>query len=195
MKSFHLLLFLMLCGLASDAQFLKVGAKAGANMVKIDGVSFENSFQVGYYAGGFVEIKLGEKFYLMPELLFSETNLSTTTDFRNIYRDLLSLDTLKGIRLQALSLPISLNWRLANVFALSGGAMFTRNMKKGEGLLDNAESAIRSGDIALMAGANFMFSKFRINARYLRGISEQNNIDGRDPWKQQTIQLGVGFVF
>ena len=195
MKRLHFITLLLLCAITAEAQFLKVGAKAGANLVKIDGVSFENGFQVGYYGGGFLEIKLSKSFYLMPEVLFSETNLSTTNDFRNIYRDLLSLDTLKGIRLQALSLPISLNWRLANVFSLSGGAMFTRNIKKGEGLLENAESAVRSGDIALMAGCNFNFGKFRVNARYLRGIKEQNNIDGRDPWKQQTIQLGLGFVF
>jgi hypothetical protein len=26
-------------------------------------------------------------------------------------------------------------------------------------------------------------------------LKDMNNIDGQDPWKAQTAQLGVGFVF
>lgn len=164
-------------------------------MVKMEGQSFKNGFQLGYYAGAFAEIKLSKHFYLQPEVLFAETNLNTTSKFSSIYEDLLVLDTLKSIKLQALVIPLTLNWKIANVLSLSGGAQFSINNQKEASFLTNAENAFTKGDIAAVAGANIMLSKFRINARYCWGIKEMNNIDEQDPWKQQTLQLGVGFVF
>lgn len=164
-------------------------------MVKMEGQSFENGFQLGYYAGAFAELKLGKKFYLQPEVLYAETNLNTSSDFSSIYEDLLVLDTLKSIKLQALVIPITLNWRVANILSLSAGPQFSINNQKGESFLTNAENAFTEGDIAVVAGANLMLSKFRINARYCWGVKEMNNIDKQDNWKQQTLQLGVGFVF
>jgi hypothetical protein len=177
-----------------QAQFIKAGPKIGVNMVKVGGQSFKDGFQVGYYAGGFAEIKLKKNLYVQTDVLFAENNLHTTSDFHSIYQDLLKLDTLKTIRLQALSLPVSLNWKVANVLSLGAGVQFTANMKKGDGLLRNAEHAITKGDVAAMAGATVLLKSFRISGRYLLGLTDMNNIDGKEAWRQQTFQLGVGFV-
>lgn len=191
-----LLSILMLTTAAlSKAQFLKVGPKVGANMLKIDGQSFEEGFQLGYYVGGFVEIKTGKKFYLQPEVLFSETQMHTTSDFKSIYSDLLKVDSLRSIKFQSLAIPITLNWRIANVLALSAGPQFSINMNKGESFMKNAEAAITNGDVAMMVGANVMISKLRLNGRYMWGIKDQNNMNGKEAWRRQTIQLGLGFVF
>jgi hypothetical protein len=197
MRTFILTLSLLVATAAGvHAQFMKIGPKIGANLVKMEGQSFENGFQLGYYAGAFAELQLGKKFYLQPEVLYAETNLNTTSDFNSIYEDLLVLDTLKSIKLQALVIPITLNWRIANILSVSAGPQFTINNQKGESFLKNAENAFTHGDVAVVAGANIMLSKFRINARYSWGVKEMNNIDeSQDPWKQQTLQLGVGFVF
>lgn len=195
MQKILIIFSLLIISVSVHAQFLKVGPKLGANMVKMDGQSFENGFQLGYYAGAFAELKLGKKFYLQPEVLFAETELSTTSSFSSIYEDLLVLDTLKGIKLQSLIIPVTLNWRIANILSLSAGPQFSINNQKGESFLTNVENAFSKGDIAAVAGVNLMLSKFRVNARYCWGIKEMNNIDEQDPWKQQTLQLGVGFVF
>jgi hypothetical protein len=195
MQKIFVIFSLFIISVSVHAQFLKIGPKLGANMVKMDGQSFENGFQLGYYAGAFAELKLGKKFYLQPEVLFAETELSTTSSFSSIYEDLLVLDTLKGIKLQSLIIPVTLNWRIANILSLSAGPQFSINNQKGESFLTNVENAFSKGDIAAVAGVNLMLSKFRVNARYCWGIKEMNNIDEQDPWKQQTLQLGVGFVF
>ncbi|HSR39064.1 MAG TPA: hypothetical protein VLL95_09125, partial [Phnomibacter sp.] len=72
---------------------------------------------------------------------------------------------------------------------------FSINMSKGESFMRNAEAAITNGDIAMMLGANVMLSKFRVNGRYMWGLKDQSAMEGGNPWKRQTIQLGVGFVF
>ncbi|HSC52694.1 MAG TPA: porin family protein [Phnomibacter sp.] len=186
---------LLLVTVSLQAQFLKVGPKLGANMVKMDGKSFKDEFQLGYFAGLFAELNLGKKFYLQPEVLWAENKLSTSSEFSSIYEDLLVLDTLKDIKLQSMLIPITLNWRLANVFSLSAGPQFSINTQKGESFLTTAEKAFTKGNIAIVAGANLNITRFRVSARYCWGIKDMNNIDEQDSWKQQTIQLGVGFVF
>lgn len=185
---------LLLTNLA-NAQFLKVGPKGGANMVKIEGTAFKDAFELGYYAGAFVEIKLAKNLYLMPEVLWSENQLSTSSDFNDIYRNLLSVEELTSMKLQSLSIPVSLNWKVANILALSGGAQFSRNIQSGETFLKSAEAAITDGNISAMAGANLHLGKFRVHARYLWGLKDVNNLSENDPWKQQSAQVGIGFVF
>lgn len=180
---------------AVHAQFLKVGPKAGANLVKINGVSFKEGYNLGYYAGGFVEMKLGEKWYIQPEVLFSETNLTPSDNFADIYGNLLDISNLSGMRLQTLNIPITLNYRIANILAFSAGPQFSVLMDRGAGFMNNAMKAFSQGDLGMTAGVNLMFGKFRINGRYIIGLRELNDIDNQDSWRSQTAQLGVGFVF
>jgi hypothetical protein len=195
MKKILAFSLLLVVSLVGNAQWLKVGPKFGANLQKIDGKDFDEAFQLGYYLGGFAEIGLGKKFYLQPEVLFAETKMNTATEFTSVYRDLLKVDTLRTIKFQSLAIPITLNWRIANILSLSAGPQFSINMNKGESFMRNAEAAITNGDIAMMLGANIMLSKFRVNGRYMWGLKDQSAMEGGNPWKRQTIQLGVGFVF
>src|SRR5689334_19757209 len=68
------------------AQF-HIGAKAGANISKLDGQSFKNQFRYGYHVGAFAEIGLGEKFGLQPEVLFSQISTTLDSNYKNIYQD------------------------------------------------------------------------------------------------------------
>ena len=71
---------------------VKIGPKLGANLQKIGGQSFKDGYQLGYYAGGFMEMNLGKRFQLQPEVLFSETKYDQSSDFRDIYKNILSVD-------------------------------------------------------------------------------------------------------
>lgn len=195
MKNIPAIFLLLFLSSVSHAQFLKFGLKGGANLVKMDGKSFNDGYNLGYYGGGFVELKLGEKFYLQPEVLFGETNLEYSESFKDIYGNLLEVDNLSSIKLQRLSIPLTLNYKLANIFSLSAGAQVSIITDQDETIMRNAGKAFTEGDVGLIAGGNLMLGKFRINARYIWGLNDMNNIDKQDPWKSQTAQLGVGFVF
>lgn len=184
----------------ADAQFIKVGPKVGANLQKIDGQSFKDGYQLGYYAGLFAELKLGEKWELQPEMLFNQTKFDQSNKFSDIYGDNLSIDSLRQIKLSQLSIPIMLNYKVANVLALQVGPQFAINLDKNKTLLKNAGDAFTDGDFAMVAGVKFMLSKFRISGRYAVGLtdirgSKLKDVTNSDNWKSQTIQLGVGFVF
>lgn len=179
----------------ADGQFIKIGPKVGANLQKIDGKSFKDGYELGYYGGIFAELKLGEKWQLQPEVLFNETQFDQSSDFRDIYKNVLSVDSLKKIRLSQLSIPLLLNFKIANVMALQAGPQFSIVMDKNKSLFKNAGDAFTDGDFAMVGGVKFMLSKFRISGRYILGLSNINDIDSKNEWKSQAIQVGVGFVF
>lgn len=176
------------------SQFLKVGLKGGANLVKMEGKSFKEGYDLGYFVGGFVELKLGKEWYLQPEVLFSETNLTPSDEFKDIYKEVLNLSKISTMKLQELNIPVTLNYRLSNVFVLSAGPQFSILLDRGESFMKNARTAFTKGDVAVMAGANVTLGKFRVFGKYLWGLSDKNDISNEDSWRTQTARLGVGFV-
>jgi hypothetical protein len=60
---------------------LSLGIKAGANLFKVDGESFDQEFQFGYMAGAFTQINVYKSWGIQPELNFNQTNYRTVTVF------------------------------------------------------------------------------------------------------------------
>ena len=194
MKKIVLLNTIVLLSIAATAQGIKFGLKAGANMLKVDNASFTDQYNLGYYGGVFVELHTGKKFYIAPELLFNQASVQTSDKFSDIYNNI-TLREVLSIQLNRLSIPVTFNYKVANILALSAGPVFSVNMNNEESFGDNLANAFTKGDIGLAAGANIHILKFRITGRYIAGLKNQNNIGENDPWKSQQVQLGVGFVF
>ncbi|MFC3335819.1 outer membrane beta-barrel protein [Flavobacterium palustre] len=61
----------------ANAQEAKFGLKAGVDFAnahgKLDGSSYNNA-ETGFYAGGFVDITVSDKFHVQPELLYVSVN-------------------------------------------------------------------------------------------------------------------------
>ena len=68
------------------AQF-HIGAKAGANITKVDGKSFKDEFRYGYHLGGFMEIRLSNKLVLQPEVLWNQYATTVDSNFSNVYHN------------------------------------------------------------------------------------------------------------
>jgi hypothetical protein len=191
--------FLVICLTAivttTSAQFLKIGPTIGANLQKIDGQNFKDGYQLGYYAGAFVEIKLGNHFQLQPELLFSENKFDQASEFRDVYKDLLNVDSLSKIKLQKLNIPVLLNFKVANILAIQAGPQFSLIMDKNKTLLKNSGAAFTDGDFAMVGGVKLMLGKLRVTGRYVLGLNNISDLPKNESWKSQTAQLGLGFVF
>jgi hypothetical protein len=196
MKSkFYLLAAVVLFTQAVNAQFA-AGAKAGANLTKIDGKSFKEEFRTGYLVGGFAIIGLGEKFALQPELLWNQSASRVDTNFKNVYQT--AFDDVKSgkVKLNYLSVPILLNYKLIGSFlSLQAGPQFGILMNKDKTLLENGKQAFKSGDFSMLGGMQVKISKFVGSARYVVGLNNLNDIDNKDKWKSQGLQLAVGIAF
>ena len=177
---------------AAQAQSIHLGIKGGTNINKISGESFNQKFTYGYHLGGFAEIGLGTKWALQPEVLFNEINADTSSQFSKIYTSLPS--NVKNVKLRYLSIPILLDYKVSNLFALQAGPQFGILMNQDNSLVQDGKSAFKKGDFSMLAGVQLKIASLRIYGRYAIGLNNINDIDNKDKWKSQSFQLGIGLA-
>ncbi len=175
---------------AAMAQFFNVGVKLGADIHKIIGKSFSDQFSFGYHAGCFAKFRVNKKWAIQPEVLFSEVKMDTTSHFSDIY----AFNAVTGIRLQYLQIPILANYTFLKIFSVQAGPQYGILINKNSSLLQNGRNAFSNGDFSLIGGLQVNIPKLKIYARYGIGLNNINDLDNRDKWKNQNIQLGLGYV-
>ena len=177
---------------AASAQF-RLGAKAGANLVKVDGKSFSDEFRYNYHLGGFAEIGLTRdgKLTLQPEVLFNQYSTTLDSSFKSIYENVLSSEQ-AHVKLNYLSIPILLNYRLIGPLYLQAGPAFSILMNQDKNFLQNGGDAFKKGDFSMIGGAQLRITKIYLTGRYVIGLANINDIDNQDKWKSQAIQLSLG---
>lgn len=179
---------------ATMAQF-HLGAKAGTNIIKIDGKSFKDEFKFGYSLGGFMEIRLSNKFVLQPEVLFNQSSTTLDSSFKNIYQGVFNATAQSKVKLNYLSIPLLLNYKLIGSFlSLQAGPQFSVLMSKNKTLLQNGGEAFKNGDFSMLGGVQVKIGAIRVNGRYVVGLSNINDIDNQDRWKSEGFQLSVGLA-
>lgn len=177
-------------GSAASAQKFSIGAKAGANINKIDGKSFSDQFTYGYHLGGFFSVGLGNKFAIQPEVLFNQINVDTSSTFSQVYK----FNQVDKVQLKYLSIPILLNYKPVKFITLQAGPQFSVLMNKSKTLLENGRDAFKAGDFSMLAGAQVNIGHLKIYGRYAIGLNNLNDIDNQEKWKSQGFQVGLGFT-
>jgi len=177
---------------AASAQF-HIGAKAGANLVKVDGKSFKDEFRYNYHVGGFAEIGLTRdgKLTLQPEVLFNQYSTTLDSSFKSVYENVLSSEQ-AHIKLNYLTIPILLNYRLIGPIYLQAGPAFSILMDQNRNFLQNGGDAFKKGDFSMIGGAQIRIAKIYLSGRYVVGLANINDIDNKEKWKSQALQLSVG---
>jgi len=192
-KLFVSLLAALLFSQAMVAQF-HFGVKGGANIIKIEGVSFKDEFKYGYHVGGFAEIGLGKKFGLQPEVLFNQVSTTVDSNYKHIYQNVFN-STQSSVKLSYLSIPLLLNCKLiGNFLSLQAGPQFGILINQDRTLLQNGGDAFKKGDFSMVAGAQVKLSAVRITGRYVVGLNNINDIDNQDKWKSQGFQVSLGLA-
>ena len=67
-------------------------------------------------------------------------------------------------------------------------------LNQSEILRENGKKAFKQGDFSVLCGVQKKVANLRIYGRYAVGLKNLNDIDNRDKWKNQSIQLGIGFA-
>ncbi len=168
------------------AQGFHLGVKAGANLGKIDGVSFKDQFNLGYQLGAFAEIGISKSFGIQPEILFSQTETTVTDE------PLSGLTSHEKIQLNYLSVPVLLRLNASKLLTFHVGPQFsvlTNNHKTTGG---NVVDAFKGGDLAMVAGAQVNLGALKLYGRYNIGLNNINDVGSQEKWKNQQVQFGVG---
>ena len=193
-KLFLPLIASLLISQALLAQF-HIGLKGGANVTKIEGRSFKDEFKYGYHLGGFAEIGLGGKIGIQPEVLFNQYATTVDSSYKEIYENVFNPAYQRNVKLNYLSIPILLNYKLlGNFLTLQAGPQFGILLDNNKTLLQNGGNAFKGGDFSMVCGAQVKLAAFRISGRYMVGLNNLNDIDDRDKWKNQGFQLSVGLA-
>ena len=177
-------------GNAAFSQKFNIGFKGGANINKLTGKTFSDQFSYGYHLGGFFSVGLGNKFAIQPEVLFNQVNVDTSNNFSTVYK----FNKVDKVQLKYLSIPILLNYKPIKFLTLQAGPQFGVLINKSSTLVENGRDAFKGGDFSMLGGVQVNISHLKIYGRYAIGLNNLNDIDAKEKWKSQSIQLGVGFT-
>ncbi|NII27238.1 PorT family protein [Pseudoflavitalea sp. X16] len=190
-KSLALLTIALALTTVTFAQGFHLGFKAGANIFKVDGKSFNDEFKFGYNLGAFAEINFSNKWGVQPELLWNQTNYRTGDNFDDLYPG--GKNDVEG-KLNYISIPILLTYRPVKIFSLQAGPQFGILTSQDKDLLGETKEAFKSGDFSMLGGAQLNLGALRVGGRYVVGLTDINDIDNRDKWKNQGFQLYLGLT-
>ena len=187
---FPLALIISLTTSTAYSQGFKFGIKAGTDIKKLSGKSFDDQFSYGFHVGAFTEIGITKKFGIQPEVYFSQVNVDTASNFSSIH-----LTQISKVQLKYINIPVLLSYKPNRFVSLQAGPQFGVLIDNSKNLFQNGKDAFKTGDFSMLAGLQLNFSKVRLYGRYGIGLSNLNDIDNQDKWKSQTVQLGLGIAF
>ncbi len=182
----------MLLVSSAFAQF-DLGVKAGVNITKIDGQSFNDQFKYGYHLGGFAAIGLGKKFGLQPEVLYNQNTMRVDSSYNNVVN--VFQNGLTDVKLNYISIPILLNYKLIGKFiTLQAGPQFGILIDQNRSLLQNGGDAFKKGDFSMLGGVQIKLGPLRVNGRYVVGLNNISEISDGSKWKSQGFQVSAGLA-
>ena len=181
---------IMLLTTTAYAQEFHLGAKAGANLGKLDGVAYSQGFNLGYQLGGFVEYDFNDKWGLQGEVLFSQTN----TKFRDSYQSVWDEKFEKKKTLNYVSVPLLFKYNPNGLISLHAGPQFSFLANKNDSTWENGKKLFNYIVFSLVAGAEVNLGPLFAYGRYVWGFSDINNALKEKATTQQ-IQVGVGVRF
>jgi hypothetical protein len=186
------LVILAVCACTSAfSQGFHAGIKGGVNLYKIDGRSFKQEFKHGYNLGAFAELNFSKKWGIQPEVLFNQSSARLSEEFDDIYDE--GLRELRDVKLNYLSIPLLLNFTPSNFLTFQAGPQFGILLNRDQNLVENGKEAFQRGDFSMLGGVQLNIGSIKAGGRYVVGLTNINDIDNRDKWKNQGFQLYLGF--
>jgi Outer membrane protein beta-barrel domain len=176
------------------AQGLHLGIKAGVNLAQVTGRSFNNGYQTGFSGGAFAELKINSRWDVQPEVLYAQTEVTTSNEF--YYTSNPQFDGIpnRTISLNYINVPILISYKLLPVLSIQAGPSFGFLMSTSENIMTSNQDAFKTTDFSVVGGAQVNLSRVKLGARYSYGLSDISKVTPTDTWKNQNIQVYIGFL-
>ena len=187
--AFAVLILVSAAGYSQKLPLFEFGPKVGVNITKIDGQPFSSSFDYGYHAGFFADLRLTDRIQIQPEVLFNQYTSKTDSAFSHI----LDISNAQHVKLNYLSIPILLSYSPSKVLSFQAGPQFGILMNHSDNLVQNGKQAIKNGDLSLLGGLQLNIANFKVSGRYFIGLNDISDVNNSKMWKNQGFQLSVGF--
>ena len=189
MKKIMLIVILFITS-KTFAQNYELGAKGGVNISNFTGATWDNASAkslIGFHAGGFLSLFLGNNFAIQPEVLFSSQGAK--------YQDATSSQNLK---VNYINIPVMLKYRFNNGYFIEAGPQigFRQSELSSFGTVNGH---VKSTDFSVAGGIGYQSSiGLGVGARYTAGVSKVGDFEpsnGINPdFKNGVLQLSLFYT-
>lgn len=185
---------ILLFTLSSNAQSINYGLSLGANFAKISGVGIQNTYNAGWFIGGFARIPLQNKWNIQPGLVYNYINSNSNSEFINAYNVNGNPNASNQIKLSYISLPVLVGYKISKLFTVDAGPRYSFLLYDNENLIiaDKAV-AFKDSDLGVEGGVQLNLANVRFFASYVVGVTNINDIDARYKWYSRQALLGFNF--
>ena len=176
--------------------FFRFGAKGGLNANKITGSAYKDGFNYNYQLGGFLQFNFSKRFGLQPEVNFVQSESQFSSDANNVYNDIFRAGSQRKAKYNSLEIPLLLNLNVGSSkrVKLQVGPAFNGLLKQTVDSLKNNGQLYNKSSFAAIGGLWLQLPLINIGARYKVGLTDINNVDDRETWKNQAFQIFAGFT-
>ncbi|RZJ50010.1 MAG: PorT family protein [Flavobacterium sp.] len=191
----------------SNAQETKFGLKGNLNISNFTGDTegLDLKSRVGFNVGGFVAIKISEKFTLQPEVLYSAQGTNIDNFGADIEGNFYTADV--KFKLAYINIPVMFKYYAAEKFNIEAGPQIgfltsAKTSTKVNGFNQTVEQDVKDNfesiDFGVNLGVGYDFTEhFSAGARYNIGLSNIAKTEAGDDTKlhNSVFSFGVGYKF
>ena len=177
--------------ISANAQIFKLGIKGGINYanqtgtdITVNSTNYKTEAISNYHIGLLAEVKLGDRFSIQPEVLYSTQGakydaIGVAQDFTN--------------DIGYISIPVMAKINLNNTFSLEFGPQASFLMSKKNEVSINSIKNQKDIDFGAGAGLGIRIAKsLFLQGRYMVGLSE---ISPDAKVKNSVLQVSAGLLF
>jgi hypothetical protein len=173
---------------------VKYGVDAGASIARIKGNGFDDSRQMGYFFGGFVQVYISKAIALQGEINFSRSGAKTSNNFNEVYANADAKNSGRQIYLDYVQIPLLVNIPFGySRLRLQLGPQFSKYVGH-KALFQTSTKTFNDGEVAAVCGIWYEYAALNVHARYLLGLSNVNAYTSSNNWQTRILQFGVGIT-
>jgi hypothetical protein len=189
MKKFILFALLPLGIYAEAQEKIGIGIKVGQNLTSVNSVAVDRH-AASYHGGLTFQIGLTDKISLVPEVLLSQTKLSTNPSIMDVLGD----NSLKPetYHLNYLMIPLLVQVKPFPILALQAGPQYGILIDQSKDGKENAQLSFKQGELSFVGGAKVNLGGFFLYGRYVVGLQDISELQNQAKWKTTQWQIGLG---
>ena len=189
MKKFILLATIFIAFTTKAQEKIGVGIKVGQNFSSVNSVAVDRHSS-SFHGGVTFQIGLTEKISLVPEVLLSQTKLSTNPSIGDVIGD--NKFRPETYHLNYLMVPLLIQVKPFSALILQAGPQYGILLDQKKDGIENAQFAFKQGEFSFVGGAKVNLGGFFVYGRYVVGLQDINDLQDQAKWKTTQWQLGIG---
>ena len=189
MKKFILFALLPLGIYAEAQEKIGIGIKVGQNLTSVNSVAVDRH-AASYHGGVTFQIGINDKISLVPEVLLSQTKLSTNPSIVDVLGD--NRYNPETYHLSYLMVPLLVQVKPFPALLLQAGPQYGILLDQKKDGIENANLVFKQGEFSFVGGAKVNLGGFFAYGRYVIGLNNINELQDQAKWKTTQWQLGIG---